>query len=147
MYKTLATAVVLLAVLALAGGQSKVAPLTVTSPIIVARVSKTNQTAAIPVTTMFTPPRDGLFRISAYAVMTTLSTGGENGDVIPYLDYTDESGQQQLQLNGLPSAGAGFVDLYSEPFRATAGNPVSYSVSATDVNGVYELFLTVERLD
>jgi len=114
--------------------------------IIVARVSKTNQTAAIPATTLFTPPGDGLFRVLAYVVMTTLSTGGENRDVIPYLDYTDESGQQQLQLNYLPSAEPGAADLYSEPFRAMAGNPVSYSVSANDVNGVYEVFLTVKRL-
>ncbi len=38
----------------------------ITYPNIIAKVALTNQTQAIPLTTLVTPSSDGLFRISAY---------------------------------------------------------------------------------
>jgi hypothetical protein len=60
------------------------------APTIVAKLALLDQTAAIPLTTLFTPTRTGLYRISAYGAMTVVSPNSASWAV--YLGWTDDSG-------------------------------------------------------
>ncbi len=137
MYKAFWVVALLVAMLTLTGRNSTAAEGTFASPLIVVRKSLQNQTAIIPDTVLYTPNRDGFYRLSFYMVMTRIGTRGQSW--LPYLHYTDESAPQTFQLNSEPDSG-GFVDSYTLPFRAVAGSPIGFSVSSTgSANGTYEV--------
>jgi hypothetical protein len=111
-------------------------------PCEVASVSVVAQTVTVPLTTLFTPAADGLFRISVY-----MSSSPTQGSTWAYaLFWTDDvkarnSGRQQLS--------PGTFSSFSAPVRALAGQPLSYSVSAGASNppgANYNLSITVEQL-
>jgi hypothetical protein len=163
MHKTL-----LLVLLAASCFGQNAARIPVSYPRVVAKVALTGRTAPIPTTTLFTPAKDGLYRISSYGVVTVdISTFGQ-WDVL--LNWVDDSGPELCGgSNGAqPCAlmymwtdsplhyGAGIGGYsYAAPntttvVQAKAGVPVTYSVVA-DANGsptgsTYELFITVEQL-
>jgi hypothetical protein len=124
----------------------------VTLPRVVAKVSLTGQTASIPTTTLLTPTRDGLYRVSGYIDLTTGSSGGA---VDFYLSWTDGAGLEECSQEG---NGACFsVAAYAVPpfldnsatilVRAKAGTPITYSINYGVVPGVvYDVFVTVEQL-
>ncbi len=139
------------------------------SPVIVAQVSLKGQTAAIPITALFTPPSDGLYRIAAYGVVTVPSGNFGQWDV--QLNWTDDGGSE-LCSNYQPCLLMLMNSLYANPVESRygvgigsygpfspnttsivqvkAGVPVTYSV-VPDANGnpagsTYELFITVEQL-
>ncbi len=120
------------------------------APNIVAQVALTGQTAPIPQTTLLTPQTNGLYRISAYIVTTTLAT---NGDPINLnLTYTDDSGAKTRYITSMnsgtffPNNDVGVVSTV----RADAGFPLAYSTTCdpycSGFDATYELFLTVEQL-
>jgi hypothetical protein len=158
MYKVLCLVGLLLATFALTSG-SKPADASASglpSPVILARVSLTNQTAVIPTTTIFTPAQSGVYRVSTYLAQTAnLQTG--LGTWYLEFNWTDEAGAEQAtpifvvdrqaapQAYGSTQAG----DLVNNfTFRAIAGQPVSYSVTdlGSGAAGTYELFIVLERL-
>jgi hypothetical protein len=113
-----------------------------TLPCEVASVSVTAQTTTVPLTTLFTPSADGLFRISVY-----MSSSPSAGSTWAYaLFWTDDikarnSGRQQLS--------PGVFSSLSVPVRGLAGQPLSYSISAGASNppgATYNLSITVEQL-
>lgn len=113
---------------------------TLYSPRIVAQVALTNQTQPIPLTTIFTPKSDGLFRISAYMNSPT-SCGCEW--VLAFF-WTDET---QRQTSG--SIGESGGNSFASPVivvRDLAGQPVSAYVNASPGGSSYDLHITVERL-
>ena len=151
MNKALAVAVLLLAALALAFAASNTPLVNFAGPRVIARVNLTNQTAKIPTTTIFTPPQSGLYRASAYMMMTTPVSGG---DWVVLLSWNDEVGAENTFLAQLDTGAVPPQD-YAEPlgtpdctvvFRALAGIPVTYQVYGTPA-GTYSLFIVVERLD
>jgi hypothetical protein len=155
MYKAVCVAVLLYAMFSLTGSKSADASAagSLTSPVIVAKVSRTGRTTTIPITTIFTPRVSGLFRIAPYLAVTSPGVG--NGAWMLSINYTDEAGAEQIDEtfvnnNALPPRAWSptIVNGGAAPFvfRAIAGSPVSYSVSAAQTSGTYELFLTVERL-
>jgi hypothetical protein len=154
MYKALCVATLLLATFALTSGSkfADASPATPPSPVIVARAKLVNQTAPIPTTTIFTPTQTGLFRFSAYTTQT-MPVSGDSRYWSINLYWTDDAGPQlntqliQCVCGGFGSVGwpSGTVGI----FEATAGQPVSYSVSlpsGTD-GGTYSLYYTIERLE
>jgi hypothetical protein len=149
MYKTLCAIALLLGTFALTGSQSAAVPAATSAPII-ARVALTNQTATIPKTTIFTPTQSGIYRVSPY-----MGTTQPNNNGFWYFDFywTDDGGTRSAgQMLSLGSQGFGQDPngsvVGSFTFRAIAGQPVSYDVSACcGASGAYELFFVVERVE
>ena len=154
MYKASCVAALLLGTFALTSG-SKPADASASglpSPVIVARASLVNHTAALPQTTIFTPTQTGVYRVSAYIAMTTASS---TGFWTFEFCWTDEGGTNLAQMLNLDSTRvpAYGTDPSGNPvgsftFRAIAGQPVSYDVTdgGTGAGGTYEVFFTIERL-
>jgi len=160
MYKPFYVSILLLAILVLASASKFNDSDAAQAAQHVLRVDLTNQTVPIPQTTLFTPNEDGMYRISAYMVMTT-SGYTPNAGWLFDLFWTDEAGvETRSSLIGVfdnakpPSAYAtngnpGYYPTTSPfIFRAVAGQPVSYDVSQYNppANGSYALHMVIERL-
>src|SRR4051812_13650042 len=70
MYKTLCVALVVAGLLAFTGRSSRAAPAPFTSPVVVVKGKVLNQTSDFS-NAIFTPSDSGLYRLSAYATVTT----------------------------------------------------------------------------
>ena len=105
-----------------------------TGPQIVTVVSFTNQTAAIPTTILFSPTRDGLYRISSYL---TIPTGTGSG-WYRYITWSDPASVQTSY----------FATPDNEMFiEAAAGKPVTYSTAPWGPQPpTYSVNFVVERL-
>jgi hypothetical protein len=153
MYKTFALAILLLPTFTFAQeAKPTSAPVPLTTPQIVAKGKLRNQTANIPITTIFTPSADGFYRLSAYSTETIPVVGSQN-----YWNFsvywTDDGGSQ---VNGPMSqeVGGGYgSDGYPSGtvcvFDAKAGQAISFSMSLSDGTdgGTYSLYYTLERLE
>jgi hypothetical protein len=162
MYKTLCVVAMLVGLLALTGRTSSAAPAPFTSPLIVAKGRRVNQTAPIPTTTIFTPPQDGLFRLSVYA--TLVSNNPCCGTWWAYgVSWTDDAGPQFINtLLASEQATTGqFVQFFNQGFQiplggavttfeAKAGQPITHSVTFNNGSSdgtSYSLYYTLERLE
>jgi len=126
-------------------------------PRVVAKVNLKNQTAVIPNTTIFTPDKDGLFRISVY--MTLTSPGFDDSTSWNFdLFWTDDLGAESdidflvlLDVATPPTDYAtAFAGFPVSPFTfwATAGHPISYDVTNSQgAIGAYALRFVVEQLE
>jgi hypothetical protein len=121
-------------------------------PRVVAQVSLTGQTNPISPTTVFTPSRSGLFRISPYFLATNYTANGETWTLTYW--FTDDLGSEHVVLLCLNSQQAG-SDSYASvcpggppfSFRAVAGSPIVFDVEGTPAAPFsYNLFFTVEQL-
>jgi len=112
------------------------APHRATSPTIVASQSFLNQTAFLPLTTVFTPTVTGMYRISVYGECQP-NTSCLNGSTVINLVYTDASGIPQLL--GLSTASSG--DFVIHPASGT-----SVQVQAGGANPTYNVYVVVEQL-
>jgi len=126
------------------------------SPVIVAKGNFLNQNAPIEPTTIFTPTVTGLYRVSAYAVVSKKDPAGSS--VWTYgLSWTDSGGPEaaypgQYQygknhgqfLNEISMPGGG----PSTVIEAAAGKPIMVSMSqgGNPDNAEYSLFYAVEQL-
>jgi hypothetical protein len=158
MYKALCVAAVVAGLLALSGRSSSAAPAPFTSPLIVAKGKLINQTASIPTTTIFTPPQNGLYRLSVYA---TISRNDPNSgsDWIVNVQYADDGGQGNFGslLYSYNSVLGQFTyeDVFSNvggptiTFEAKAGTSVTYNVTSNGPpdNSAYSLYYTLERME
>jgi hypothetical protein len=103
-------------------------------PIIVKVLNFTNQTQAIPQTTVFTPSQDGFFRANVYLEAILGSTGLSS--VCPYLSFTDDPG-----VATYPGEGSGGVAISCLDggvplgvasqwlFRAKANSPIMFDAA------------------
>ncbi|MBA3916155.1 MAG: hypothetical protein H0X25_20385 [Acidobacteriales bacterium] len=120
-------------------------------PRFVAKLALKNQTADIPVTTLFTPKVDSFYRVSTYLVVAI--PGGKDNDSrwLGQVLYTDDAGPETGPGESVTSLRQGFLP-YGEStttISATAGIPVTYTVTGqqdSGAGGVYEFYVTVERL-
>jgi hypothetical protein len=115
-------------------------------PRIVASVHLTNLTSDVPTTTIFTPTRNGLYRISVNMVVTV---PGGNGAWTFFVSWADDAGAEEEQvttLNSAPNASSPSASVAI--FRANANKPVTYQTTGTpNADGsTYEVFFTVEQL-
>jgi hypothetical protein len=114
-------------------------------PFIVAQVSLINQTGPISQTTMFTPTKSGLFRISSYLASTI---PGEDNYYGLTIVFTDDVALEYSPL--LCGNGGYFANPCGGPstFRAVAGTSVSFYVqgSGPPPESDYNLFIVVEQL-
>lgn len=105
-------------------------------PLIVAKVSLTNQTAQIPWTTLVTPTATHLYRISVYM------DGPRENDWSLDVLWTDDNGQQGA---GVQTNNPGNYVTWVATIRDMAGSPLKYQVAGSE--GSYSLSLTVEQLE
>jgi hypothetical protein len=160
MYKTLCVVALLLPTFALAQGSKSAPATTYSSPQIVAKGKFPNQTVAIPTTTILTPAKDGLYRLSVYVTMTTTGNPGSTWNY--NLSWTDDAGPQSLPsflfaldyLTGpfFQFANIGFGASLGGPvtvFEAKAGTPITYSVTQSGPadSSAYSLYYVLERLE
>jgi hypothetical protein len=158
MNKTLCVTVVLIGgALALSFGSASTPNSTPTSPVIVVKRGLVNQTTPIPTTTIFTPVRDGVFRLSVYGTITRVDSssqsswvwnpqwtddgGAANCNGQCYLGPGSQSGPSQLQLGVSP----GLV----MTIEAKAGTPITYSVyqAGNPDNSAYSLYYALEQIE
>lgn len=144
--RTIAMLTAVMAILASADSAS--AQAVPVAPQIVARIHLTGQTGPIPVTAIFTPVTDGLFRLSGVFVITTASN--QAGNWSTSIGYTADSGSGYVQWIEVASerVNGGFSES-TLTVRDNAGNPLTYLVFSTGnpQGSTYELFFTVERLE
>jgi len=116
-------------------------------PQIIVRVNLTGQTNEIPTTQMFTPDKDGLFRICGAMVITAASN--QPGSWLMSFTFVSDGGSETESIFGQNSqvVGGGGGDCI--PFRSNARIPVTYFVQSNGnpQGSVYELFFVVERLE
>ncbi len=160
MYKTLCAAVLLFPTLVLAQSSKPASPPTpFPSPLIVAKGKLVNQTAPIPMTTIFTPNQTGLYRISVYVTLTKSDPSSQSFWNY-YVQWTDDAGTEDGYLfyeygnltgqfyNASYSSGQPLGGI-SLPFEAQAGQPISYFATQNGPadNSAYSLYYTLERLE
>jgi len=149
MNKALAVAVILLGALAIGFATNNTPAGTFAGPRVIAKVALTNQTANIPITTIFNVPATGVYRVSAYLTQPVLGNNGYSWELA--FGWTDDSGAEWVGLlydNGQPPPQDYAVpEAVSVPFTfsAVAGTPVTYQVYG-NAGGTYEVYLVVERL-
>jgi hypothetical protein len=149
MNKTFAVAVVLVGVFALGFAANK-SSTSFLGPRVVATVNLVNQTADIPVTTIFTPPITGLYRVSTYMTMTV------SGHGYLTLNWTDNAGVESAIVSTTQNSSpppydyCNYDNVPCSPttFIAKAGTPVSYSTQGFGSgSGTYEVYIVIERLE
>lgn len=131
---------------------------------LIAHAEFHDQTAAIPQATLFTPQRDGLFRLSVYGVTTVPEQGPceSQGDIDVsaslLLTFADDSGPNFVALiptGNLASQGVLFgVSTSSEiVIQAKAGTPITFAVPfvvnppcSLTAPAHYSFFIALERL-
>jgi hypothetical protein len=155
MYKALCVAALLLATFALTSG-SKPADASASglpSPVIIAKIALTGQTANIPATTIFTPTKTGLYRLSTYATETVPVFNSPASWGTNFL-FTDDSGVQTTYSISWAAGSAGpaaNISAIAIPFEAVAGQSLTFSntLGGDDGRGggTYSLYFTVERLE
>jgi hypothetical protein len=105
-------------------------------PKIEAVISLSNQSTGISTTPIFTPPRPGLYRYSAYATATV-------GSASSSIYWDDEAGSENL---GIITAGVGSPSSGSYVFRALPSSPISFNVSVGPSPNNYNLDIVIESL-
>jgi hypothetical protein len=158
MYKNLSIALLIIA-FGLVAARSTGLPSTPTSPVIIVKRRLVNQTATIPTTTIFTPAQDGVYRLSAYA---TITTPGPNSQSFWFYDvgWTDDEGPETAGNSNLyygygvqpgqfwgsfPSKSGGMVTT----IEAKAGTPITYAMNQAGPpdGSVYSLYYVLEQID
>jgi hypothetical protein len=159
MYKSICIAVLMVGLLALMEHSSNAVPTPFTSPIIVARGKVVNHTGQLSSNTIFTPNQSGLYRLSAYATMTTADPNSTSTSYYS-IAWSDDSGQTRGATNdtelGSFSNAAIWYELgnqwqdsgISRTFQANAGAPIlQYAGPDAADNSAYSLYWTLERLE
>jgi hypothetical protein len=125
------------------------------TPEIVAVVDLLNQNSSIPLTTLYSVPEDGLYRISAYLAETRKGQG--NGYWSLTFGWNDEAGLEkslpiQVQVGTTPPQS--FACIYpwscqqSISVKAKGGTDIQYAVKgAQELSGVYELHIVLEKME
>jgi hypothetical protein len=116
-------------------------------PCVVTTVTLTNQSKAIPATTIYTPNTDGLFRVSAYLSLTTVKNVNNEGWEL-LLAWTDEIGTKKANTNSYNGGSNALTDTFV--VRGIAGQPLGYTTNPISGGGPqsnYNLFIVVEELE
>jgi hypothetical protein len=117
-----------------------------TFPCVVATVTLTNQSQAIPATPFFTPTQDGVFRMNVY--LSTSASTNKNAYCWVFAGWTDENGLRKWGENpNQNSSTAGYDSTFV--VRDLGGQPLFYQTAPHQGAGTgmtYNLFIVVEQL-
>lgn len=123
--------------------------------VIVANRALTAQTAPIPTTTLYTPKRDGIFRVTIYFETTTL---GDSGVMCGSIGFEDDAAVTSklaefdcIDLVYPNNEGRLTTASQSIVIRDKAGTPITFQTfvggpSVVSGDPVYAIFFTVEQL-
>jgi hypothetical protein len=115
-------------------------------PIVVAERGFNGQTASIPATTLFTPAKGGVYRVTAYVESSNFS-----GTYFPevFLSWTDDfvSNQDQQMIGALGNTGNAAWNSLQLTVRAVADQPIQFStVENPNEQGICNFYFVVEQL-
>lgn len=157
MYKTVCViAVLILATLAFTFGSTS--PNGLTTPQIVASGKMLNQTTAFS-KTLYTPGESGVYRLSAYATLTTAQSVTSNTWWYYSVLWTDASGTTAGAYEMLYTTGDQYVGPFltsanttggtSVTFQANKGMPITQqtTLEGTPDGSAYSVYYTLERLE
>jgi hypothetical protein len=161
LYKTLCVAVLFVIALAFMSGSKSVgsAPPALTAPVIVASGRLINQSGNFT-STIYTPGVSGVYRLSAYATLTTADPLSKSYSYYGF-SWTDATGTPlgpvyQLTANSDAVAGpfddyvSGFIlGGFTRTFQATKGTPITHTMYVTPVldNSLYSVYYVLERIE
>src|SRR5262249_29484481 len=141
-------------------------------PRTVSEINLINQNAPVPLTTLFTANEDGMYRVSAYMVVTNSDTNG-TGAIQGVFNFTDDTGTVQGNFNprnnecsescaggnafvtiagnsGIPGYQTGQWVSTHFVIRAKAETPITFQIlpltSLSLGNAQYSVFVKVEKL-
>jgi hypothetical protein len=110
----------------------------------VSEVDIIGQVGSLPETTLFTPTQTGLYRVSAYLVVTSR---GSQGNLYGFALWTDVTGIQRFQLGYLCTNEVGCSQTSSVVTYAVAGQPILVKTSNNAVAPpTYNMYVTAEKL-
>lgn len=123
-------------------------------PCVVAKARLINQKAPIPTATVFTPERDGLFRISPYMTITTADQTSQSSWFLG-MNWTDDAGVESATLLTAQDRFLGPATYFSTGtlgdwvFEAKRGTPISVNITQSPApdNSAYSLYYVVEVLE
>jgi hypothetical protein len=105
---------------------------------VVQRVVLIDQTNTISQTTLFTPTKPGVYRLTGY-----ISATGNGAEWHLYLDWTDFAGStQDIQMTA--TYGENIDEIGAYPFVPKVGVPFTYAVEG--ITGAYNIAFTIEQL-
>jgi hypothetical protein len=116
------------------------------SPRVVSQISRVNLTGSQPQRHVFTPQKDGLFRLSIYVVSTA---GSGKGNILFQGFYTDDAGQAEysVTLGGQVGCNTGAICSWTFVLRAKAGTPITWGTNLSpDCDSTYNVYATLEKL-
>ena len=103
----------------------------------------TGQTSSIADTTLFTTQHDGLYRMTAYAVLRSVTIAGALSIAAKYTD--PQQAQTDTFVNAVGFVAAGAFDHGSCVFYATSGTAVKFNTTMTGT-ATYDIHIRVESL-
>jgi len=112
-----------------------------TVPVVVSNQSVTGQTTSL--TLSYTPTVSGIYRLSAYAVVSY--GGGNNGNI--KFEWTDDHSAWSWGPNDGPIGASFFAAPKSILVRAVAGQPIGIVYTVTSGTPSADLYLIVEDLN
>jgi hypothetical protein len=114
-------------------------------PRVVATVRLFHQTGPISPTTIFTPEKWGVYRLSAVGVLTR---AGGNGSWNGGFQWTDGGGKESTDCLTLATMSTGSSSCSSFALRDLSGKSLTYSVTQSgDTSGSeYNFFVVIEQL-
>jgi len=116
-------------------------------PRVVARLNLVDKTSLIPAATLYTPPQDGIFRITVVSACTKASQGG--GGWIFYVSWTSDIGLiNPVEVASVP-ASPYIGTQFPLTFTALQGTPITLSMSASKFTkgSHYNAYIIVEQLE
>jgi len=115
-----------------------------TNVTIVAQRSFTGLTISLPPTTIFTPGKTGVFRVSGYVEASNVD-GGVYGAAL-YLSWSGDFGSYQLQVGDTTAeSGDAGAFPFDKTLHAKVGEPIQIS-TVSSVPGTYNVYVRVEKL-
>lgn len=115
------------------------------SPEIVARDYLALQTTGIPLTTIYTPTSDGIFRVTGYIVFTDTAFVGTNETATCNIQWVDEL-QTETIVNFVSTSPSGLGTFYGDAtIHVKANQPIQFLVGlgGSPTPSPYNLYLTV----
>jgi hypothetical protein len=124
------------------------------APVVVAEREFKGQTTSIPVTTLFTPACDCMFRISVYQEQPDVENTLDLGPLTqaPYLSWTDDFSQYQSAIltgSGLIPAELGKPAYYTHQIivHSAANQPIQFNaLEDPRDHSAFDMYVVVEEL-
>jgi hypothetical protein len=140
MKRCLLSCLLLVTVFSLGASAQQCSPL----PCIVATASLTGQSGPLPLTTVYTPPASGMFRVSTY--LSVSKTRNVTPTWILTFGWTDDNGPRNTTTSATQNGSN--ANAATAVIQSVGGQPLAYSTRLQGEDGetTYNVFIVVEQL-